>query len=184
MKNYLFVVGVLCLTFIGKTQNIFNFQLSTTGASPKYTFIHNSKHWQGFVQVGTGYMLWEIGPQINPTKNINITARVGANFLYGNNNLTIKPQLALVFFAYWKDWQLLSINEYTPVKGIEYYYEQNLSYQNLALHLEAIYQNGEYKPFLGPMATFPLTKGRIFFWLAKNITSGQKLARVGYQIQF
>ncbi len=184
MKNYLFIVGVLCLTFIGKTQNIFNFQLSTTGASPKYTLIHNNQHWQGFIQVGTGYILWEAGPQINLTKNINITARVGVNFGYGGDDLTINPQFALVFFAHWKNWKLLSINEYTPVKGIEYYYEHDLSYNNFGLHLEAIYQNGGYKLFSGPTISLPLTKGKIFFWLAQNFAGGQKLARVGYQIQF
>jgi len=160
------IIFVLLLS-CGAKGNLFDFRLSSAGASPKYTFIHNGQNWQGFVQVGSGYMLWEAGPRINLTKNINLTGRIGANFSYGNNDLTINPQFALVIFAHWKNWQLFSINEYTneytTVKGTEYYYEHDLSYKNTDIHLEAVYQDGSYKPFFGPTISFPLKKGNIFF---------------------
>ncbi len=186
MKKVFIIFTFLSAIIINsvQAQNIFDFRLSTAGANPKYTFVHNGQNWQGFVQVGSGYMLWEAGPQINLTKNLNITARAGVNFGYGSDNLTINPQLALVLYSSWHDWHLLSINEYTPVKGTEYYYEQNLAYKNFGLHLEAIFQNGSYKPFLGPVISFALQKGSVFFWLAQEVGANKKLARVGYKINF
>ncbi len=182
----LFIILTFLFAIINsiQAQNIFDFRLSSSGANPKYTFIHNGQNWQGFIQVGSGYMLWETGPQINLTKNLNITARAGINFSYGSGNLAINPQLALVLYSSWHNWHLLSVNEYTPIKGTEYYYEQELAYKNFGLHLEAIYQNGAYQPFVGPSVSLPLTKGDIFFWLAQEFSAGKKLARVGYKITF
>lgn len=184
MKKLFFIfVFFLFLASLQAQENLFDFRLSTAGASPKYTYIYRGRGWQGFVQVGTSYMLWEAGPRLSREK-FSVTARLGCLFEPRTDELLIEPQGALVIFLSWKGIDFLSINEISPVKGAEYYYEQGISYKFYNLHFEAVYQGGGYEPFLGPGVSFPLSKGKIFFWLAQRYSTSQKFARVGYSIAF
>lgn len=158
--------------------------------SPKYTYLYSGKQitgplsWTGFAQATPAYMLLEAGPTLT-TGPVSITTRIGAYIVPTETGARIEHQEALVVYASWRGLSLLSINEFSPVEGIRYYYEQHLSYRGVSAHFEAVFLDGTYRPFLGPHLETLVGPGKMFFWFAWRADGPPgKLVRWGYKFSF
>ncbi len=186
------LAALLCpLTLTAQPHHTADFRLTAVEkVSPKLTYIYSGKRvagpvsWAGFAQASPAYMLLEAGPALT-LGPASVTARIGAYITPSKNGARIEHQEALVVYASWRGISFLSINEFSPVEGIRYYYEQHLAWRSAAAHLEAVFLDGSYKPFLGPWAELPVGPGKMLFWLAWRVDSPPgKLVRWGYKINF
>ena len=191
---FLFVISLLNFSSTltaQPTPHTVDFRLTAVEkVSPKYTYLYSGKQiagpisWAAFGQATPFFMLFEAGPSIS-LGPASVTIRVGAYIVPTKNGARIEHQEAIVVFASWRGISFLSINEFSPLEGIRYYYEQHLAWRSAATHLEAVFLDGQFRPFFGPWIELPVGRGRMLFWLAWR-TDGPpgKLVRWGYKINF
>lgn len=160
------------------------------GKSPvqSVTLVHNqesSTPWQGFIKVFPNNTIIEAGPKFQ-LNNISLAIRIGAHLKTSETKLEARPQAAIVLSGKFMDFSFVSINEFSSYKGTEYFYEHEIRYGQIAAHVEAIFINKRFEPFLGPVvypkiASIP---GNIYFSFLKRINGPDEIVRVGYKISF
>ncbi|MDD5291425.1 MAG: hypothetical protein PHZ04_04980 [Patescibacteria group bacterium] len=198
----LLVLATLLSSNNALSQNIFDsrFMLGNS-ASLKLDHFHDWQWidlagWTSFVEVSpTGkYALLEFGPKINIPGGA-LKLRAGLNISAPDSSRTgakYVDQQALVLFLEHGKFQLLSVNEIKDIArnkifhwaADQYYYEHDFKYNWLAIHVEAVWWEKNYKPFTGPTFSFPVGSGHLVVWPGWQIGQGKKILAVEYNLFF
>lgn len=188
MKKIFFSFLVVAIAKSAFAQNCLDVRFDSKSVPQAVTFIHNGQNyvqWQGFFKIFPNNMLWEIGPTLN-FGPIGITIRTGVHFKTLNGELKYDHQEATVLSGKWRSFKFISINEFSPFKGIEYFYEHELSYQFIGCHIEALFIDKKFEPFIGPIIypKFKKVPGDVYFTLLWRLNGHGEYARIGYKIIF
>lgn len=190
MKKIILSIAILfCCPIFTSAETSIDLRFETGKTIPAAaTLVHNQINhipWQGFIKVFPNNILCEIGPRYS-FQWFSITARIGAHLKWIDEKLDVQPQGAIVLTSKWRKFKFISINEFSPYEGTEFFYEDEISYRFIGLHLESVFVEKQFEPFVGPVIYPKLNgiPGKLYLSYLRQVTGEKELFRVGYKLSF